>query len=876
MALVAVIIAIFQVAAFSPSAEAASPVAKISSCDTAITTMNKTLILIAKKRVAVRTAKGAKKVKKAKKSLKSAQKQGNQVRSKIKQYCLGSGGVNAQDAQCSLSINSYSKSLQLAYTRKLQIKKIKGHGKKANKRKKVMRTQLKKLNAKAAADMAAFQHACGNGGGNGGGGNNQPADNTPPGSVTMTGPSSPTNDPTPTYEITPPSGESGGHIECKIDNGAYVTVSSPYTTPELSDGTHTITCRYVDEAGNAGPGTTVTVTVDTTKPGTVTIDGPSGATNDTTPTFTLSGAEPGDRYECKVDDGDFATVTSPFTTDSLAEGAHSVTCHLVDAAGNVGDDTTKTFEVDTTNTDGVDITGPGGPTNDNTPEIDVTTPNGPGHLECKLNDGAWVTVTSPFTLDQLNNGQPLADGTYTVTCHWVDGAGNPGPDTTFTVVIDTTAPGGITVNGPTGATNDNTPSYAINGGGEPVEYQCKIDGGAYVTVPAAYTTSTLSDGTHTITCRAVDGAGNTGPGTSVTVTVDTVAPGAVTMTGPSGATNDNTPTYILTGGEAGATYQCKVDGGSYANVTTPYTTAALSDGSHTISCRAVDAAGNTGPATSKTVSVDTVAPGGITISGPSGLTNNGSPSYTLAGATGGDGYQCKLDGGSYAAATSPYKPTLTEGAHTITCRAIDAAGNTGPASAVNVTLDTVGPATTIADGTIKWDGTHNFNLTANEAGASYKCSIDGGAYNAVPASYTTGVLSNGAHVISCKATDAAGNTGAVTTQGFGVFKDPVVVSKSGGFQWGLGCTMSNFLNALLGCPDSDLVIAMPANPNGLTGSYLVDVGGYVKDLSAALGFGAKYTMYITVDGASVASDSETVPFDICGIFSADLSASKTN
>ena len=280
-----------------------------------------------------------------------------------------------------------------------------------------------------------------------------------------------------------------------------------------------------------------------------------------------------------------------------------------------------------------------------------------------------MTVTSPLDILALNGGQPLADGVHTITCHWVDGAGNPGPDTTYTFTVDTHAPGAITVTGPSGPTNDNTPEYAINGGGEPVTYQCSIDGGPFLPVPAAYVVATLADGTHTIVCHATDGAGNTGPNTTVTVNVDTHAPGAVTMTGPSGATNDNTPTYILTGGEAGATYQCKVDGGSYANVTATYTTSALSDGTHTISCRAVDAAGNTGAATSKTVNVDTAAPGAISVTGPSGLTNNTNPSYVLAGATGGDTYQCKVDAGSYSAATSPFAPSLGEGAHTITCRA---------------------------------------------------------------------------------------------------------------------------------------------------------------------------------------------------------------
>lgn len=539
-AALAVVIALVQVSAFSSTAEAAGPVATVNSCDSAIASMNKTLTLIAKRRIALRAAKksGVKKVKRAKRALKKAQKQGNAVRAAIKQHCGNSTGVSAQDAQCTLSINTLSKSIELAYTRKLALKKIKVKGKKAKKKKRTMKTQLKKLNAKVAADTANFQKACGNSGtpgGTPGGGSGTPGDTTPPGTVTIVGPGDPTNDNTPTLEIASPADETGGHIECKIDGGSYATVTSPWTLPALADGTHTITCRYVDAAGNAGPETTITITVDTTAPGAVTIDGPNGATN------------------------------------------------------------------------------------------------------------------------------------------------------------------------------DNTPTYAIDGGGEPVTYQCSIDGAPYAAVPAAFTT-----------------------------------------------------------------------------------------------------------------------------------------------------------------------PTLLDGAHVVACRAVDAAGNPGPASTVNPSIDTLGPVITIADGLPKWDGTHSFTLSANEPVVSYKCSVDGGTYGSVAASFVTSILTTGTHSVSCKGTDAAGNTGDATTRPFGVFKNPAAVSKSGGFQWGLACTKSTFLNALLGCPEPTLSIAIPANPNGLTGSYMVDLAGVVNNATAALGIGSKYTLHVVVDGASVASDSEIVPLDICGLFAADLSASKTN
>ncbi|MBI4898206.1 MAG: hypothetical protein HY827_07545 [Actinobacteria bacterium] len=634
----------------STEARAASSVGT-TGCDAAITKLNSSLVTIAKRRIAVRVAKtkGTKALKRAKRALKKAQNQGMKDRAEIAKQCAGGNGINTLDAECTMSIDKLSKSIDLRYARVLRYKKLKVKGSKkarakALKRKRAMKTQLKKLDEQIKWQGEQFHKSCGgnnrgsdggtgtggnnngngnggnnnNGNGNGNGGNNgNNTDTTPPGAVVIVGPEGPTSDNTPTIEVIAP--ETGGTIQCRIDGDDWQTVTSPWTTPELTDGDHTITCRYVDAAGNVGPDTSITITIDTTAPGAVT------------------------------------------------------------------------------------ITGPGGPTSDNTPTIDLSGGDGTGHYECKINDGAYETVTAPYTLPAL------PDGTYTITCRYVDGAGNPGPET------------------------------------------------------------------------------------SITITIDTTAPGAVTITGPSGLTNDNTPTIDLSGAGAGEHYECKIDGGDYETVGASYTTPALSDG-----------------------------------------------------------------------------------IHTITCRIVDEAGNAGPESSSNITVDTVGPVVTVADGTPKWDGTHSFSLSSSEPGVTYQCKIDGGAYATVAASFTTAALSNGTHTIACRATDAAGNTGATATKDFGVFKDPTTLTKSGGFQWGLGCTYASSLNQLLGCPDVALTLTIPANPNGLTGNYLADVSGYINRINSLFGTYTKYTMSITVDGVAVATDDATIWFNLCGLSPVDLSASKTN
>jgi Big-like domain-containing protein len=158
---------------------------------------------------------------------------------------------------------------------------------------------------------------------------------------------------------------------------------------------------------------------------------------------------------------------------------------------------------------------------------------------------------------------------------------------------------------------------------------------------------------------------------------DSTAPDTTIGSGPNGATNDSTPTFAFTASESGSTFQCRVDSGSWATCTSPWTTTALSDGSHGVSVRAKDAAGNTdaSPAT-RSVTVDTQPPGTMIDSAPPALSPGSSATVTFSSPDSGATFQCRLDDGAWAACTSPKTYTgLTLGGHTAGVRAADPAGN---------------------------------------------------------------------------------------------------------------------------------------------------------------------------------------------------------
>ena len=415
--------------------------------------------------------------------------------------------------------------------------------------------------------------------------------------------------------------------------------------------------------------------------------------------------------------------------------------------------------------------------------------------------GAWSYTTAA-----------LSNGAHSLTATATDAAGNTGAASTLAVTIDTTAPVAPSIgSGVIVSTN----AVALTGTAE-ANSSIKIYDGATLLGSAtangsgawSYTTAALSNGTHNLTATATDAAGNTGVASTVlAVTIDTAAPVAPSIASFStdsgvvgdGITNDNTLTLTGTA-EAGSTVKV-YDGATLLGSITAngsgawsYTTAALTNGAHSLTATATDAAGNTGVAsTALAVTIDATAPVAPTIasfSSDSGVSGDGITNDNTLTLTGTAEANCTVkvyDGatllGSATAngsgAWSYTTAALTNGAHNLTATATDAAGNTGAAStALAVTIDTTAPvAPTVSsfstDSGVSGDGITNDNtltLTGTaEANSTVKVYDGATLLGTVTAngtgawSYTTAALSNGAHSLTATATDAAGNIGMAST-----------------------------------------------------------------------------------------------------------------
>lgn len=80
-----------------------------------------------------------------------------------------------------------------------------------------------------------------------------------------------------------------------------------------------------------------------------------------------------------------------------------------------------------------------------------------------------------------------------------------------------------------------------------------------------------------------------------TFSADMTPPETTVSSGPSGLTNDPTPTFTFSSSESSSSFECKIGSEAYAACSSPHTAIHLTDGSYTFSVRAIDRAGNVDP-----------------------------------------------------------------------------------------------------------------------------------------------------------------------------------------------------------------------------------------------------------------------------------------
>lgn len=588
-----------------------------------------------------------------------------------------------------------------------------------------------------------------------------------PSTTIDSGPTGATGDSTPTFTFS--SGDSGATFECRVDGLTFAVCSSPFTTSLLTEGSHVFEVRAVDSNSNPDPTpASRSFTVDTADPETTIDSGPSGTTGTDTPTFTFSSTE-GGTFECRIDGGTFTLCTSPETTDPLSEGPHTFEVRALDNAANP-DPTpaSRDFIVDTTDPQTTIDSGPTGTTNDSTATFTFSSDEPGATFECSVDGATFTICTSPF------EAAPLADGPHSFEVRSTDAAANPdGTAASRSFTVDTSAPDTTILTGPSGTISTSSATFTFSSAELGARFECRLDAGDWVECESPYTLADLTDGNHTFEVRALDAAGNADATPDARAfTVDGTGPQTTIDSGPSGTVSSDSAEFTFSSDDSAATFECRIDSGTFSLCTSPQPYSGLSQGQHTFRVRAIDGSGNADstPA-ARTWIVDTVAPTVSIDAGPGALTSSASPTFEFSSTDDDATFECRLDStapGDFTACTSPRNLSgLTEGPHTFEVRAVDPSDNTGTAASRTFTVDTTAPETTIDSAPPATTSSSSVQVSfssSQPAGGTFTCSLDGEPFSSCDSPKTLSGLDEGAHTFQVRATDQAGNPDATPAE----------------------------------------------------------------------------------------------------------------
>ena len=337
------------------------------------------------------------------------------------------------------------------------------------------------------------------------------------------------------------AGSGVGSYLVQLDGGPFLDVglATQWTAPSpLNDGPHTFRVRATDLVGNRSFPGEATFLVDATAPtppaglSKTTPDNQATATFTWTPATDVGGGVT--RYVLRIDGGapvSLETVTTFTTPAPPAEGRHTVTLLAEDAAGNQSPPTSHDFLIDLTPPPvpaGLSRESPGGVRPEFSWEAVEDNISGLGEYQTRLDEGEWLTVG----LETFwSAAVALEEGQHTFEVRVLDRAGNVGEPAALGFIVDTTpptAPGEFALQPPV---NQNPPVFQWTPAEDLLsgvsEYQVRVDGAKWVSVgPALSWTvpAVLVDGSHAVSVRAVDGAGNTSPPATVEFVLDTLPP----------------------------------------------------------------------------------------------------------------------------------------------------------------------------------------------------------------------------------------------------------------------------------------------------------------------------------------------------------------
>jgi RNA polymerase sigma factor (sigma-70 family) len=204
------------------------------------------------------------------------------------------------------------------------------------------------------------------------------------------------------------AGARGARFECRLDDDDFRRCPKRLLLRGLSQGDHVLLVRATDAAGNTDRTPEVQRwTVDTKRPKTRIVSGPSGVVHRNKATFVLAANEDEVTFECSLDEDAFGPCAATVVVRGLAPGEHTFRARATDEADNV-DRTPVTQSwtvVDTTPPQTMISSHPSISSSDTSPTFRFRSTESGSGFQCRLGGGAWRSCSSPKTYSGLSAGQ---------------------------------------------------------------------------------------------------------------------------------------------------------------------------------------------------------------------------------------------------------------------------------------------------------------------------------------------------------------------------------------------------------------------------------------------------------------------------------------
>jgi hypothetical protein len=339
-------------------------------------------------------------------------------------------------------------------------------------------------------------------------------------------------------------------------------------------------------------------------------------------------------------------------------------------------------------------TKPANPTNSTSATFAFSAPGG-ATFQCALDAGSFAacdsgTITYPGPLSEVSHRFEVR----------ATNANGTGPTASYTWRIDLTAPA-MTINTkPTDPSSGASATFTYQPSETVRSTQCKLDTpsgmGSFVSCAAGSRTYTgLADGEHTFSVRATDSAGNQSapaafPSGTYSWTVDnsltdTTPPVATIASKPPDPSQSSTAAFTYSSNEPGSTFECKLDGGTFAPCATngiQYT--GLANGAHSFQVRATDTSLNQGAPAGYSWSVaapdptqpppvlprSSTPPDTRLTLKPGAITKDRTPTFRFQATINPATFECRLDGAAFKSCRSPFTTKLLSfRRHTVQIRA---------------------------------------------------------------------------------------------------------------------------------------------------------------------------------------------------------------